>query len=114
MFKRFFEGECHQRVQWYIEALRRGEYPSVFRQRISEMAGRYLVLDVRRSHILEDTFNQLWGLNQKRLMHPLKVRLGSEEGEEGVDQGGVSLEYFRVALSEALNPDNGKESDSNR
>lgn len=82
--------------------------PQEFSQRLSELAGRYLVLDVRRDQILKDSFDQLWPLDRKRLLHPLKVRLGAEEGEEGVDQGGVSLEYFRVALAEALNPDIGK------
>jgi hypothetical protein len=110
MFRRFFDAECYQRAQSYINLLRRSEMPTSFAQQLQEFASRYLILDVRRTHILEDTFNQLWGLDRKQLLHPLKVRLGAEEGEEGVDQGGVSLEFFRVALIEALNPDNGMSS----
>ncbi|KAK7526361.1 uncharacterized protein IWZ02DRAFT_217709 [Phyllosticta citriasiana] len=70
-------------------------------------SSRYLTLDVRRSHVLEDTLNQLWGLERRQLMLPLKVRMGKDEGEQGVDQGGVAQEFFRVALAEAFNPDNG-------
>lgn len=71
-------------------------------------SSRYLSLDVRRSHVLEDTLDQLWGLEKRQLLLPLKVRMGKLEGEQGVDQGGVAQEFFRVALAEAFNPDNGK------
>lgn len=40
-------------------------------------------------------------------MRPLKVQLGLNEGEEGIDHGGVQQEFFRVAIAEALNPDYG-------
>ncbi|KAL1629976.1 hypothetical protein SLS54_000835 [Diplodia seriata] len=76
-------------------------------QHYGTASNRYLSLDVRRSHVLEDTFDQLWGLEQRQLLLPLKVRVGKLEGEQGVDQGGVAQEFFRVALAEAFNPDNG-------
>jgi hypothetical protein len=40
-------------------------------------------------------------------MRPLKIRLGEEGGEEGMDSGGVQQEYFRLAIAEALDPDYG-------
>jgi len=40
-------------------------------------------------------------------MRPLKIRLGEEAGEEGLDSGGVQQEFFRLAVAEALNPDYG-------
>ncbi|KAF2136475.1 uncharacterized protein K452DRAFT_237496 [Aplosporella prunicola CBS 121167] len=70
-------------------------------------SSRYLKLDVRRSNVLEDTLDQLWGLEKRQLLLPLKVRIGVDEGERGVDQGGVAQEFFRAALAEAFNPDNG-------
>ncbi|OJD36583.1 hect domain-containing protein [Diplodia corticola] len=76
-------------------------------QHYGTASNRYLSLDVRRSHVLEDTFDQLWGLEKRQLLLPLKVRVGKLEGEQGVDQGGVAQEFFRVALAEAFNPDNG-------
>ncbi|KAK7711615.1 hypothetical protein SLS57_008098 [Botryosphaeria dothidea] len=75
-------------------------------QHYAVASSRYLSLDVRRSHVLEDAFDQLWGLEKRQLLLPLKVRMGKLEGEQGVDQGGVAQEFFRVALAEAFNPDN--------
>ncbi|KAE9962822.1 hypothetical protein BLS_009979 [Venturia inaequalis] len=64
---------------------------------------KYLVLDVRRDHILEDALNQLWGLERRELLRPLKVRMGmGEGGEEGVDHGGVSQEFFRLVFEKAF------------
>lgn len=69
---------------------------------------KYLVLDVRREHILEDALNQLWGLERRELLRPLKVRMGmGEGGEEGVDHGGVSQEFFRLVFEKAFAPEAG-------
>ena len=65
----------------------------------------YFVLDIRRDNILTDALNQLWRREKRELMKPLKVRMGMDEGEEGVDHGGVQQEFFRIAISQALNPD---------
>lgn len=67
----------------------------------------YLVLEIRRDDILTGALNQLWRRERRELMKPLKVRMGMDEGEEGVDHGGVQQEFFRLAISEALNPDYG-------
>ncbi len=66
-----------------------------------------LVLEVRRDNVLRDALNQLWRREKRELMRPLKVRMGMDEGEEGVDHGGVQQEFFRMAIGEALNPDYG-------
>ncbi|TID20570.1 Lysophospholipase 1 [Venturia nashicola] len=69
---------------------------------------KYLVLDVRRQHILEDALNQVWGLEKRELLRPLKVRMGmGEGGEEGVDHGGVSQEFFRLVFEKAFTPEAG-------
>lgn len=69
---------------------------------------KYLVLDVRREHILEDALNQLWDLERRELLRPLKVRMGmGEGGEEGVDHGGVSQEFFRLVFEKAFSPEAG-------
>jgi len=67
----------------------------------------YLVLEIRRGNILKDAMDQLWKRQKRELLRPLKVRMGMDEGEEGVDHGGVQQEFFRLAFSEALNPDYG-------
>lgn len=68
---------------------------------------KYLILDIRRSSVLEDAFDQLWRREERELLRPLKVHLGESTGEEGFDSGGVQQEFFRLAISEALNPDHG-------
>lgn len=69
----------------------------------------HFVLEIRRGDVLTDALNQLWRRERRELMRPLKVRMGMDEGEEGQDHGGVQQEFFRVALSEALRPDYGKQ-----
>ncbi|KAL1898604.1 hypothetical protein Sste5346_003508 [Sporothrix stenoceras] len=68
---------------------------------------KYLVLDINRDTILQDAFDQLWRREERELLRPLKVRLGEGSGEEGIDSGGVQHEFFRLALTEALDPDYG-------
>lgn len=67
----------------------------------------YLVLDVSREQPLKDTLDQLWGLSRRMMLKPLKVKIGREEGEIGLDHGGVTYEFFRVVLSEAFRPEHG-------
>jgi hypothetical protein len=62
------------------------------------------MLDIRRTHVLQDTFNSIWRREERELMRPLKVRLGEDDGEQGMDIGGVQQEFFRLAIAEALDP----------
>ncbi|KAM3082504.1 hypothetical protein ACMFMF_002164 [Clarireedia jacksonii] len=75
--------------------------------RMSTATSRFLVLSIRRDHVLLDTFNSIWRREERELMRPLKIRLGEEQGEEGFDLGGIQQEFFRLAIAEALNPDYG-------
>lgn len=75
--------------------------------RLKTAVSTFLVLEVRRNHILVDAFDQLWRRERRELLRPLKVRMGINEGEEGLDQGGVQQEFFRIAVSLALDPDYG-------
>jgi hypothetical protein len=67
----------------------------------------YLVLVVRRDNLLTDALNQLWRRERRELMRPLKVQMGMDEGEEGLDHGGVQQEFFRVLMAEALDQSYG-------
>ncbi|KAI9702992.1 MAG: hypothetical protein M1836_008206 [Candelina mexicana] len=67
----------------------------------------FLLLKIRRSHVLKDALDQLWRREKRELMRPLKIQMGMDEGEEGMDIGGVQQEFFRVAIGEASNPDYG-------
>ena len=44
------------------------------------------------------------------MLKPLKVKIGREEGEIGLDHGGVTYEFFRIVLSEAFKPEHGTHS----
>ena len=79
--------------------------------RLKVALNKFLVVNIRRENILEDSFNQLWQRERRELLRPLKVIMGSRRGEEGLDQGGVSLEYFRLAVNEAFSPAVGGFSD---
>ncbi|KAH8816070.1 HECT-domain-containing protein-like protein [Xylogone sp. PMI_703] len=75
--------------------------------RLKIATSTYLVLHIRRNHVLPDAFNYLWRREERELSRPLKIRLGEDSGEEGSDSGGVQQEFFRLAIAEALNPDYG-------
>lgn len=68
---------------------------------------RFLVLKLNREEILTDALNQLWRREGYELMRPLKVIIGGQEGEEGVDHGGVQQEFVRIAIGEWMRPDYG-------
>lgn len=76
--------------------------------RLKLAVDQFLLLNIRRSNVLQDALNQLWRREKRELMRPLKVQMGMDEGEEGLDIGGVQQEFFRDAIAEALNPDYGK------
>jgi len=76
--------------------------------RLQIATARYLVLEIRRGSVLIDTFNSIWRREERELLRPLKIHLGEDSGEEGLDYGGVQQEFLRMAVAEALNPDYGR------
>lgn len=65
----------------------------------------YLRLRVRRDNIIDDA---LVGLEMVAMENPnnLKKQLVVEfEGEQGIDEGGVSKEFFQLVVDEVFNPD---------
>eukprot|EP00056_Hartaetosiga_gracilis_P006654 m.98600 g.98600 ORF g.98600 m.98600 type:complete len:803 (+) comp12524_c0_seq1:115-2523(+) len=65
----------------------------------------YLMLDVRRDYLFEDTFNALTQCHGN-FHSPLKVRfIGG--GETGLDYGGVQKEFFEELMETFHNSDNG-------
>ena len=86
----------------------KGYYWSRIRDLMKVSISDYLVLDVSRANTLQQTLDQLWRKEQRALLKPLKVKMGIEGGELGLDQGGVTFEFFRVILDEAFNPSTGE------
>ncbi|PGH19263.1 hypothetical protein AJ80_04129 [Polytolypa hystricis UAMH7299] len=72
--------------------------------RLKTSISTYLILTIRRDYLLTDALDQLWRRERRELIRPLKVKMGMDEGEEGIDHGGVQQEFFRLAMAEALDP----------
>ncbi|XP_052902298.1 ubiquitin-protein ligase E3A [Anopheles moucheti] len=67
----------------------------------------YLSLKIRRDHIIEDALVELEIIamsNPKDLKKQLVVEF---TGEQGIDEGGVSKEFFQLIIEEIFNPDYG-------
>ena len=75
-------------------------------QRLRIPLSSYLLVEIRRETVLHDALNQVFEREIRELKRPLKVRFANE-GEEGVDHGGVQQDFFIVAFREALRPDYG-------
>uniref|UniRef100_A0A8C7ZCT6 HECT and RLD domain containing E3 ubiquitin protein ligase 3 n=1 Tax=Oryzias sinensis TaxID=183150 RepID=A0A8C7ZCT6_9TELE len=61
----------------------------------------YLVLHVRRNHLVSDTLRELTVYSDVDLKKPLKVIF---DGEEAVDAGGLTKEFFLLLLKELMDP----------
>lgn len=62
-------------------------------------ANVFIVLNVTRHNIVEDTIRELTRYTSEDLKKPLKVKF---EGEEGEDAGGVRKEFFMLLLRDLL------------
>ncbi|KAL9603820.1 MAG: hypothetical protein Q9219_000929 [cf. Caloplaca sp. 3 TL-2023] len=76
-------------------------------EKLGHLLKSYFVIEVRRENILLDALNQLWRRDEREMIKPLKVRMGMDEGEEGVDHGGVQQEFFRIVIAEIMRPEYG-------
>ncbi|KAM4603973.1 putative E3 ubiquitin-protein ligase HERC3 isoform 5-T5 [Polymixia lowei] len=61
----------------------------------------FLVLHVRRDHLVSDALRELTVYSDVDLKKPLKVIF---DGEEAVDAGGVTKEFFLLLLKELMDP----------
>ncbi|KAJ4381572.1 hypothetical protein N0V86_002936 [Didymella sp. IMI 355093] len=96
----------HQMMRQFDSVLRE-PYLYIIKKRLKVTLNDYLILDVTREQPLKDTLDQLWKQERTNLFKPLKVKLGQQEGEVGLDHGGVTYEFFRVILGEAFARDYG-------
>ena len=64
----------------------------------------YLLLNVRRSNIVNDTLNIILSYDASSYKLPLRVIF---DGEEGIDEGGVTKEFFQLMIKELFDPDFG-------
>ncbi len=64
----------------------------------------FLELRVRRENLIEDSLSQLSTADRTDLVKELKVQF---VGEEGIDEGGVSKEWFQLIVKEIFDPKYG-------
>ncbi|KAI4909875.1 uncharacterized protein J4E92_010491 [Alternaria infectoria] len=108
MMKQYDHTMRTHQMQKSLEMFLKEPYWWIIKRKIKTTLSEYLVLDVSREEPLKDTLDQLWGMDKRMLLKPLKVKMGHNEGEVGADHGGVTYEFFRVVLSEAFRPENGE------
>ena len=118
----YFRAVCHFRMQQAhsaaekAAALRRKAHPKAGMKPPEGQVGYneepYMLLNVSRGNVLQDTFDQLWQRRTGGLMRPLRVRLGEvDDLEVGHDLGGVQIEYFNLVCSEMFAEGARKSSD---
>ncbi|KAI4698681.1 hypothetical protein J4E81_005292 [Alternaria sp. BMP 2799] len=107
MMKQYDHTMRTHQMQKSLEMFLKEPYWWIIKRKMKTTLSEYLVLDVSREEPLKDTLDQLWGMDKRMLLKPLKVKMGHNEGEVGADHGGVTYEFFRVVLSEAFRPENG-------
>ena len=76
-------------------------------ERLGAVKNSFLLLKVRREHILTDTLDQLWRRERHELMKPLRVRIEEQGKDIGQDEGGVQKEFMHVVAGELIMPDYG-------
>lgn len=80
----------------------------LFRSQIKKMQKKYRLkyfdLQVRRENVFDDSYDQLKQLSAERW----KGQMGVEfQEEQGVDEGGLTREWFILLSQEIFNPDRG-------
>ncbi|XP_061636439.1 ubiquitin-protein ligase E3A isoform X2 [Phyllopteryx taeniolatus] len=91
------------RIRMYSERRLTALYGMVRGQQSSP----YLKLKVRRDHIMDDALVRLEMISMENPSDLKKQLFVEFEGEQGVDEGGVSKEFFQLVLEEIFNPDIG-------
>ncbi|KAK8844404.1 hypothetical protein M9Y10_024262 [Tritrichomonas musculus] len=88
--------EFHELVEFRIRA---SYFHSRMRKKINRKSCNYLA--VQRQNILTDSFDKLQKLKTNDLMRKFSVKF---EGEDGVDAGGLTKEWFTLIIQELFNP----------
>lgn len=65
---------------------------------------QYIVLNVTRENLVQDSLRELQRYSQSDLKKPLKIKF---QGEEAEDAGGVRKEFFMLLLKDLIDPKYG-------
>ncbi|XP_015513298.1 ubiquitin-protein ligase E3A isoform X1 [Neodiprion pinetum] len=74
---------------------------------VGQPTNPYLRLKVRRDHLIDDALVELEMVAMENPTDLKKQLVVEFEGEQGVDEGGVSKEFFQLVVEEIFNPDYG-------
>ncbi|KAF1956918.1 hypothetical protein CC80DRAFT_592942 [Byssothecium circinans] len=107
MFDQFQQAGRTSHLEQRFSVLLDDIHRQILNDRIRVTTDDFLRLDVHRDDPLKQTLDHLWGREKRMLLKPLKVEIGKGQGEVGLDQGGVTYEFFRIVLGEAFTPANG-------
>ncbi|CAG5075006.1 Similar to Ube3a: Ubiquitin-protein ligase E3A (Mus musculus) [Cotesia congregata] len=80
---------------------------SFFQSFVGQPTNPYLRLKVRRDYIIDDALVELEMIATENPTDLKKQLVVEFEGEQGVDEGGVSKEFFQLVVEEIFNPDYG-------
>jgi hypothetical protein len=83
------------------EAIREGMREAILEHREGVVVKPWLILRIRRSHLVEDAISELSNKPTWHYMKELKVVF---DGEEGKDAGGLSREFFYLVSDRLLSP----------
>ena len=94
------------------KAVYMSQFPAIFSGTPPEQFG-FFRLDIRRSHLVQDTLNAVCMATEQDLKKPMRVQFAGEEAE---DAGGVTKEFFLLLMQDLLDPKYGmfKEFEENR
>lgn len=95
--------DAFMQMRTALEEAQRRNFQSLFLQNIDPVSP-LLVLHVTRENIVQDTIQQLAQKGSGDLKKPLKVVF---IGEEAIDEGGLTKEFFLLLLREILDPKYG-------
>ncbi|XP_015119706.1 ubiquitin-protein ligase E3A [Diachasma alloeum] len=80
---------------------------SFFQSYVGQPTNPYLRLKVRRDFLIDDALVELEMVAMENPTDLKKQLVVEFEGEQGVDEGGVSKEFFQLVVEEIFNPDYG-------
>jgi len=70
-----------------------------------EPSSPYLKLKIRRDHVIDDALIALEVLAMENPSDLKKQLVVEFEGEQGIDEGGLSKEFFQLVIDQIFNPD---------
>ncbi|KAJ1562932.1 hypothetical protein HK405_005796 [Cladochytrium tenue] len=104
MSQEFEEAVVHQAIVIHAQRFLQ-DSPSILNleQELKGATNPFLVLEVRRQHLVRDVLDQVRRKKDRDLKKPLKIKFVAG-GEEGMDQGGVQKEFFQVLAAALFDP----------